>query len=77
MNFTPTINFFPRDPGATAGKSGRESEIARMPGYFKPFHFITMFEYVRTDRYKSQAFQRFLQDKLARLEAEGKKADVW
>ncbi len=77
VNFTPTVSFFPKDPAGTAGKSGRTGEVARMPGYFKPFHFITMFEYVRGDHYKAQPFQRFLQDKLARLEAEGKKADVW
>ena len=77
INFTPTVVFFPDDPRGVAGKSGRTAEVARMPGYFKPFHFVSMFEYVRGGAYRSQSFQRYLQDRLARLEAEGKSADVW
>jgi thioredoxin-related protein len=77
VNFTPTIVFFPRDVDLVAGKSGRDAEIARMPGYFKPFHFVSMFEFVDTEAYKVQSFQRFLQDKFAKLEAEGKKPEVW
>ena len=77
VNFTPTIVFFPRDLKAMAGKGAREREVARMPGYFKPFHFVSMFEYVRGGHFESQPFQRFLQDKLARFEAEGRKPDVW
>lgn len=75
VNFTPTISFFPED--AADGKNGREIEVYRMPGYFKPFHFLSMFEYVEQKAYADQNFQRFLQDKFKRLEAEGKSADVW
>ena len=77
VNFTPTVMFFPNDPMAAEGKTGREAEVARMPGYFKPFHFISMFEYVRGGHYADQPFQRFLQDKFARYEAEGKDPQVW
>lgn len=77
VNFTPTIAFFPNDPAAVEGKGGREAEIARMPGYFKPFHFISMFEFVREGHYKEESFQRYLQEKFARLRAEGKDPDVW
>jgi thioredoxin-related protein len=77
INFTPTIVFFPKDTAAVAGKSGRQAQIARMPGYFKPFHFLSMFEYVRDGRTADQSFQRYLQDKLARIKAEGGEADVW
>ena len=77
INFTPTIVFFPNDPQAVEGKAGRASEVARMPGYFKPFHFASMFEFVRDGDYQSQSFQRYLQDKFSRLKAEGKEADVW
>jgi thioredoxin-related protein len=73
--FTPTIMFFAQ--AAEPGKDGRGLEVARMPGYFKPFHFVSMFEYVRQNAYETQPFQRFLQDKFARLKAEGKEADVW
>lgn len=75
VNFTPTISYFPQK--AEEGKGGRELEVARMPGYFKPFHFKSMFEYVEAKAYEDQNFQRFLQDKFKRLEEEGKKVDVW
>ncbi len=75
--FTPTIQFFPRDLKAIQGNSNRELEVMRMPGYFKPFHFISMFEYVHEGAYADQQFQRYLQDKFGRLEAEGKKPDIW
>lgn len=75
VNFTPTIMFF--DETAADGKAGADLEVARMPGYFKPFHFISMFEFVHQQAYADQNFQRFLQDKLADLQSRGIKADVW
>ena len=75
--FTPTVVFFPADTAALAGKSGKEGEVARMPGYFKPFHFLSMLQYVREGRYADQHFQRFLQDKFKALEEQGKKPEVW
>ena len=75
--FTPTIVFFPASLEGLDGKSGRDIEIARMPGYFKPFHFITFFEYIRSEGYKTVQFQRYLQDKFKRLEAKGMKPTVW
>lgn len=71
--FTPTINFFGAKPEPTAAKS----EVMRMPGYFKPFHFVSMFEYVKDEAYKDKEFQRYLQDKFKKLEEEGKKPDLW
>ena len=75
VNFTPTIVFF----GAGGEPAGaREAEAIRMPGYFKPFHFISMFEYVAGDHYNDgEGFQRFLQARFDKLEAEGKKPDLW
>ncbi|NNE24586.1 MAG: thioredoxin fold domain-containing protein [Rhizobiales bacterium] len=75
VNFTPTIVFL----GTTVaeGKSGKEAEVARMPGYFKPFHFISMFEFVKQEAYAEKGFQRYLQDKFHELEAKGVKPDVW
>ncbi len=75
VNFTPTICFFPEKAGDAA--SGRELEVMRMPGYFKPFHFVSMFEYVRQNAYASENFQRYIQAKFKKLEAEGKKPDLW
>ncbi len=75
VNFTPTIIFFGKT--VPKGKSGRKMEVARMPGYFKPFHFLSMFEFVKQETYKNKGFQRFLQDKFKDLEAKGIKTDVW
>lgn len=75
VNFTPTIQFFP--PQVSTRKPGGELEVARMPGYFKPFHFISMFEYVQERAYERMAFQGFLQEKLAALRAKGAKPEVW
>jgi len=75
VNFTPTIVFFGNE-GEIATK-GSEAEVMRMPGYFKPFHFISMFEFVREGHTAEDNFQRFLQGKFERLEKEGKKPDIW
>jgi thioredoxin-related protein len=77
VNFTPSIVFFPDDPEAVKGKDGKAAEVFRMPGYFKPFHFYSMFEYVRGRKYQVMGFQKFLQTKLAELEAKGISPDVW
>jgi len=75
--FTPTIQFFPATPAEIAGKGGAEAEAFRMPGYFKPFHFISMFEYVYVKGYKDTPFQRWLQAKADKMRAEGKPVDLW
>lgn len=71
--FTPTIVF----AGPKIDSVAAKTEVMRMPGYFKPFHFITMFEYVKAEAYLNQDFQRYLQDKFKKLEKEGKKPEVW
>ena len=75
--FTPTIQFFPATLTETGGKSGADAEVFRMPGYFKPFHFVSMFEYVYTKGYEDTPFQRWLQAKADKMRAEGKPVDVW
>lgn len=75
--FTPTIQFFPDDPAAVQGKKGTAVEVARMPGYFKPFHFVSMFEYVFDKAYEKSEFQAYLQAKAERLRAEGKEVKLW
>lgn len=78
VQFTPSIVFFPRDTAAVAGKSGLQAEVARMPGYFKPFHFISMFEYVHEGAYAEEpSFQRYLQAKFKRMEERGEKPEIW
>ncbi len=75
VNFTPTIVFLRQGDLNNVPLSIAES--ARMPGYLKPFHFLSMFEFVAQKKYEDQIFQNFLQDKFARYEAEGRKPDVW
>ena len=77
VNFTPTMNFFPKDTTKVAGKVGREVEAFRVPGYFKPFHFLASFEYVRSGRTKEIGFQRFVQEKGDKLREEGKPVELW
>ena len=65
------------EPASVAGKSARDAEVIRMPGYFKPFHFITMFEYVRGRHFAEQGFQRFLHARFDELKAKGLDPEVW
>jgi len=60
VRFTPTIQFFSDAPEAAKGKSGKEVEVARIPGYFKPEHFLAMFEYVKEKAYEQQKFHEYV-----------------
>lgn len=74
INFTPTLQFFPATADEMKGKKGPDAEVARMPGYFRPFHFISMFEYVWEKRYAHQDFQRYIVEKsVARRENTSRK----
>jgi thioredoxin-related protein len=75
--YTPTIVFLPETDAGREGKSTRDLEVMRMPGYFKPFHFVSMFEYVRQRAYETEHFQKWLQAKAERLRAEGKEVKLW
>ena len=77
VNFTPSIVFFPNSKEGLPSKSGGKLKIWQLIGYWKPYHFITTFEYVRSGQYKTQKFQRFLSAKTERLRASGKKVDIW
>ena len=74
VNFTPTIIFI--KPG-TEELDPFELEVARIPGYFKPFHFISMFEFVAEKKYDEMPFQCYLQTKFKVLEEKGIKPDLW
>lgn len=75
--FTPTMVFFPREPEKVKGKSGRDVQVFRMPGYFKPFQFISMLEYVNDGHYATENFQRFLRAKSKELKEQGINPDAW
>lgn len=61
IRFTPTTCFFPETLGEVAGRSGAEVEVARMPGYFKPPHFLAMYRFVQEKAYESGDFRDYLQ----------------
>lgn len=75
VNFTPTIVFFPN--GELEKAAGPQIEAIRMPGYFKPYHFISMFEFVHEEAFKENDFQRWLQAKTEKLREQGRKVDLW
>ena len=72
VRFTPTIQFFPENPIDMDKKNGREGEVMRIPGYFKPFHFYFLFKYVKARAYKIEPnFQRWLSSEGDKLAAKG------
>ncbi len=75
--FTPTMIFFPKEVALVKGKKGVDAEIFRMPGYFKPFHFMSMLEFVNEGHYRDKQFQSYLQEKFADLKKKGIDPDVW
>jgi thioredoxin-related protein len=59
--FTPTLQFLPESLEKASGKAGRDVEVFRSEGYFKPFHFYFVLHYVQTRGYESEPnFQRWL-----------------
>jgi thioredoxin-related protein len=74
--YTPTLQFLPESVAEVGSKNGRDAEVMRMPGYFRPFHFSAMFHYVREKRYADLHFQRYLDEYRERLRAQGKNAPM-
>lgn len=78
VNFTPTVQFFAADPAESLGKNGRDAEVWRLLGYWKPFHFLNSFVYVRDGAYKTEPnFQHWLNEYREKLRAEGKDVSLW
>lgn len=75
VNFTPTTIII--SPDAVGAQSIREATAFVMPGYFKPFHYLSSLEYVKSGEFRNLGFQRFLQAKADRLEAQGIEVDIW
>lgn len=74
ITFTPTFQFFP-DSAPSAG--GQAAEVTRMAGYFRPFHFLTMFEFVHEKAYDDTDYQRFLLAKIEEMRRKGVEVEVW
>lgn len=61
--FTPTMQFLPANLSAMVGKKGAAMDAARLPGYFRPFHFKAMLRYVKEEMYAGdKSFQRYIVD---------------
>lgn len=76
VRFTPTVQFFPQK-AEEAKKTGRELEVARLPGYLRPFPFYVMFQFVRDEAYKAGPFRDYFKAKHAESVAAGGKAHTW
>ena len=75
--YTPTIQFFPAEVEAVAGQPGKEAEVQRMPGYFKPFHYLAMFQYVEERAYEDTPFQAYLAEARVDMKARGLDIEAW
>ena len=60
VRFTPSIQFFADDPKTLALEDPRKREVARIQGYLKPDHFLSMFQYVQTRAYEKMKFRAYL-----------------
>jgi len=78
VQFTPTIQFFPNDLPEDKKTSGRDLEVWRLIGYWKPFHFEQTFHYINEKGYDTEPnFQRWLQARARKYDAEGKEVKLW
>lgn len=62
VRFTPTLQFFPDTLDGLAGRKPPDREVARMPGYFRPPHFLAMFRFVQQRAYETGDFRSFLRN---------------
>ncbi|MCW5772838.1 MAG: thioredoxin family protein [Rhodospirillaceae bacterium] len=76
IRFTPTMQFFPQKVEA-AKKSGKDLEVARMPGYMRPYPFYVMFHYVRDGAYAEGPFRAYFKRKFDESVAKGGKEHTW
>ena len=77
VRFTPTTIFFPTLDKLPAGVSGKKAEIARMPGYMKPFHFMSMYQFVQEQAYLNGKFGPYVRKKINALKSAGKSPENW
>lgn len=77
VRFTPTTIFLPPLKDLKKGVAGNKAEVARMPGYLKPFHFLTMYQYVNERAYEQEKFGVYAKKKIAALKTIGKSPENW
>jgi thioredoxin-related protein len=72
---TPTTLVFQKNSQQVA--SNREAETFRLPGYVKPFYYVSAFKFLVSDAIKTQSFQDFIETEIAALEAKGGDPETW
>ncbi len=78
VQFTPTLQFFPKELAENGKQPGHDVEVWRLLGYWKPFHFLSTFAYVNEKGYDTEPnFQRWLQARADELRAQGKDVEIW
>ena len=77
VRFTPTVQFITDDGKIAAGNDPKLFEVARMPGYLRPVHFLWMFEFVLGRAYDKTDFRAFVVEKFAEYQAAGKQFPNW
>lgn len=78
VGYTPTLQFLSESLEKAAGRNGEESEVFRLEGYFKPYHFYFVFHYVQSKGYESEpSFQRWLGVIGKNFQARGINYDLW
>ena len=78
VQFTPTIQYFPQTLNEDKKGLGMSQEVWRLLGYWKPFHFLNSFIYVKEKAYEKEPnFQRWLQNKADAMRSEGKEVKIW
>ncbi len=65
IQFTPTFQFFAENLEGVTGKGGKKTmEVTRMPGYFRPRHFLAMFQFVRDKGYEIGNYRSYLKARM-------------
>jgi thioredoxin-related protein len=77
VRFTPTTVFFPTLDKLPEGQPGNKAEVARMPGYMKPFHFMSMYRFVQEKAYRNGKFGPYVREKIKALKSTGKSPENW
>ncbi len=76
VRYTPTVTFYGWKPGAGGDGKGEAVEITRMTGYYRPFHFLMAFQYVRDKAYLHQKFRPYIDMQTAARKKQGKPVNL-
>ena len=63
VRFTPTFQFFPASSEGLKTMEAPKREVARAPGYLKPDHFLSIFQFVESRTYLKMSFRQYLRTK--------------